>query len=216
MSSERMLASKAAIVYIERMPQQRIGQIAGFNIPISVGVFGVSALLVVGFSVAFAFLPSYRDVITFVALAVTAAGGVGGAFYVAQSLAMQLEQQREQEAFSLIARWNSPDLFHSRAACYKALDLHNKQKDAGAVTELLKSDAQLALNARHVLNFLEELAIAVRIEHVDEELAARAFAGLVIRSYRAFNPWINEHRTAAQRQKLWSELEALYEKWQNR
>jgi hypothetical protein len=201
---------------VAKQATQRVGQITRFNIPISVGIFGLSAIIVVVFVALFYEFPTYNKDITFLALAATAAGGIGGAFYVGKSLALQLEQQQRMESFSLIARWNSPDHFYARSACYQALSVYDASKKSESVTALLKQDPKVAENARQILNFLEEIAIAVRVGHVDGELTAAAFAGLVKRVYAAFQPWINEHRSVAGRQKIWSELEGLYERWKTR
>lgn len=176
------------------------------------------AIAVIGLTLAYYYFylnVPLRDTITFAALALTAAAGIGSGFYLAQSLRMQAEQQKQAEAFALIARWNSPDLFYARNASFKALQVFQSQGEA-SVRELLDKDESVANNARHVLNFLEELAIAVRIGHVDEELVSDAFAGLVIRSFKAYESWINEHRRVTGRQKLWTELETLYRRWEKR
>ncbi|MGO9602526.1 MAG: DUF4760 domain-containing protein [Candidatus Binataceae bacterium] len=195
---------------------KRVGRLFRLNIPISAGIFGASLLLVLAFSFAFFEFPTYRDGITFVALAVTAAGGVAGAFYVGRSLSLQLEQQKQQEAFALMARFNSPEFFDIRKAVRAALEVFQKTKDAHEVSNLMKKDENLAAHARSLLSFLEELAIAVRVGHVNEETTAVAFSGLVIRLWEAFQYWINEHRGDANRQDIWKELEILYGAWKKR
>jgi hypothetical protein len=90
------------------------GVLFGTDLSIRIGIFSALVILVVGFSVAYWFLPSNRDTVTFVALALTAAGTLGGTFYLAETIRDQNRQQRNTYAFSLMARWNSPDLFHAR------------------------------------------------------------------------------------------------------
>jgi Domain of unknown function (DUF4760) len=195
----------------------KLGEIANVNVKVPVRIFGVLVVLVVGFTAGYCFLPGERTDLEFLALAVTAAATIGGSFWVGESLRRGLEQQKKREAFALMARWNSPQLFHARSATHKVLETFKRPGGGdGAVRALLNSDENVAMNARHVLNFLEELAIAVKVDHADEELLATAFAGLVLRSFRAYQSWIAEHRSAADRQKVWAELEGLYKKWENR
>jgi hypothetical protein len=194
---------------------RKLGEFLGFTITISIGIFGVLLLLVLLFTAGFIWLPSERNGIEFFALAVTAAGTLGGSFYVGESLRRGQDEQIKREAFGLIARWNSPDLFHARSASFKALQLYDQSGDK-AVRELLDKDELVAANVRHVLNFLEEVAIAIRVGYADETILADAFAGLVLRCFRTYQSWIAEHRSNTKRQKMWIELEGLYKRWEDR
>ncbi len=194
--------------------QKKPGQFFRANIPITVGLAGILAVLVLGISVAYWYFPTNREPILFFAIAVTAAATLSGTFYLGAALRMNVVQQSQLAAFALMARWNSPELFHSRADCHRVLDAFRARGVEG-VTEALRAE-QVAMNIRHVLNFLEEISIAVKVGHVDEELLASAFAGLVIRAYNALGAWIGEHRRISGRQKVWAELEWLYERWHDR
>lgn len=234
-------------------PERKLGDIIGINIFVRVPILAALVVLVVALSAAYIWLPNYRDAINFIALALTAAAGLGGTFYLAESLRAQTAQQKEaldaqkaeftqrdahhnaicdlalkqlegnektrlsdrrREAFSLVARWNSPELFYSRQVCQEALDAFRTGKKKG-IDEYL-NDATKVQNARHVLNFLEEVAIAKRMAHADEEVLSRSFAGLTIRVFNAFQDWITEHRNTIGRQKIWAEFEALYKDWHDR
>ncbi len=226
--------------------EHRLGDVVGFSIFIRIPIFIVLALLVVGLSAAYIWLPKNRDAVTFIALALTAAAGIGGTFYLAESLRTQSKQQmdaftqaethhgvtrylelkllnqneetkaseRRREAFALVARWNSPELFYARQVCQEALEAFRTGQQKGIDQYL--ADPKKAQNARHVLNLLEEIAIAKRTGHADEEVLSRSFAGLTIRLFKAFEEWIDEHRNTIGRQKIWSEFEALYREWQDR
>lgn len=144
----------------------------------------------------------------------TAAATLGATFYVGSALRMGVVQRSQIAAFALMARWNSPELFHSRADCYRVLDAF-RTKGAAGVTEVLGPE-NAQMNVRHVMNFFEEVAIAVKVGHVDEELLASAFAGLIIRAYNALGAWVAEHRRLTGRQKVWAEVEWLYTRWHDR
>jgi len=194
--------------------QKKPGQFFRANVPITVGISGILALLVIGLTGAHWWFPDYRDTVVFFSLAVTAAATLSATFYVGTALRMSVVQQSRGAAFGLMARWNSPELFHSRADCHRVLDAFRSSGAAG-VSEALKAE-NVQMNIRHVLNFFEEVAIAVRTGHVDEELLANAFAGLIIRAYNALGAWITEHRRLTGRQKVWAELQWLYERWKDR
>jgi hypothetical protein len=194
--------------------RRKPGQLLRVNIPISVGLFGALALLVLAVTAAHVYLPTYRESIVFFSLAVTAAGTIGGTFYLGASLRMAAVQQRQAASFSVMARWNSPELFHSRAVCYKILEAFRLHGANGVSQEL--SEEKTALNVRHVLNFFEEMAIVVKAQHVDEDLLGDAFAGLVIRAYNALSAWIANHRNETGRPKIWAEFQWLFQRWQGR
>jgi Domain of unknown function (DUF4760) len=197
-----------------RRPRQ-IGQLFGVTITISVGIVGALVLIVLGLCLAYAFLPTERALLDFIALALTAAGGVGGAFYLAESLRAQVEQQRSTEAFALMARWNSPDLLDARRAWHTISDTF-QDKGAAAVKDFLLDPKQTdqVLNVRHVLNFLEEIAMAVTHEHADEDLLHDFFAGIVKRAHEALGQWIPDHRRKTGRNTIWERFDQLYTRWE--
>jgi hypothetical protein len=194
------------------MAQRKIGDLVGLNIRIRIPILAGLVIIMGILCIAYIEFPANHDATNFVSLALTAVAGIGAAFYLGEGLRAQVEQQRQIEAFALIARWNSPDLFYARGVCHEALSAF--QKDGKKGIDLYLADENKAENARHVLNFLEELAIAKRASHVDEQILERAFAGLVIRAFKAFEPWIDQHRRTIGRQKIWNELEALYKDWE--
>lgn len=171
-------------------------------------IFALLAIVVMVLTLLYGFLPQAREVIGFITLVLTAAGGLAAAHYLSESLRMQVDQQKRTEAFHFIERWNDPQMFYVRSACYEALDL-GQSRGKDAVKELLREKPNLAVNARQLLNLLEEIAIAVRVGHVDEELVVSFFLTLVTRAYRSFEAWIEDHQRIVGTQRIWQELKAL-------
>jgi hypothetical protein len=195
---------------------RKIGQVFGFNVNLSVrlGIVTALSVLVLLLCVGYALLPKDRDPLTFVALAITAAGTIGGTFYVAETIRDQGEQAKRTHAFEMMARWNSPDLFHSRFAWNK-ISHQFQQNGAGAVRTYLNDPANEndVTNIRHILNFIEEISIAVREDHADGPLLKRAFRSIVMRAHEALSDWISDHRRATARNDIWEEFEWLYSAW---
>ena len=185
------------------------------NVQIRVPIFIALAVLAVGLSLLdIFFFPHERDSVTFVALALTAVATIGGTFYLGETLRAQADlptaqavqqesrdeadkaERRKKESFALIARWNSPELFHARKATARALQIFQDAASSGtgekSVREFLDKSEDIAHNARHVLNFFEELALSVKLGQSDDEILAEAFAGLVLRSFRTYRAWIQE------------------------
>jgi|SRR5208283_3374563 len=219
------------------MPR-KLGDIVGFDVTIRVPIFIALVALALVLISAYILFPNAHDAVTFIALALTAVATIGGTFYVAETLRAQggLEEtraeqqrkaheadkadQRRSEAFALIARWNSPELFHARKATAQALQVFQQPATSAGgekgVRELIDKNEDIRHNARHVLNFFEEVALSVRLGQSDEETVSEAFAGLVLRSYRTYRGWIEENRDTTGRQKMWIELQNLAEKWAKR
>ncbi len=87
-----------------------------------------------------------------------------------------------------------------------------------AVKALLLDPKQerVAANIRYMLNFLEELAVAIKEEHGDRGFLKGAFQGIVARAHDALSEWIIEHRLVTGRQDIWEQFDVLYETWQKK
>jgi hypothetical protein len=195
------------------------------DLSIRIGIFSALVVLVLVFSFAYWWFPAHRDTLTFVALAITAAGTLGGTFYLAETIRDQNRQQRNSYAFSLMARWNSPDLFHARRYWLTVTETFQKPgKDGGpeGVESLLsktptnEEERNAVHNIRHILNFIEEIAVAVKFEHASEEMLKLFFAGIVERAYEAFANWIPEHRKTTGRPLIWEQFYWLHSRWTKR
>ena len=200
-------------------PQREAGDLFSANVTVTVG--GLLALAVAGLTFLHWYLPDYRGTIVFFSIAVTAAAGLAGSFYIANTLRLQLDQSRENSrrrplevALILLARWNDPDIFDSRSSCNAVLEKY-KEKGNEGVVELLEN-AQTAQQVRHILNFFEEIAMLVKGGYADEELVAGAFSGLVTRTYSALAGWIIEHRRTSGRDRVWIEFQWLNDRWLGR
>ncbi|HUO04565.1 MAG TPA: DUF4760 domain-containing protein [Candidatus Binataceae bacterium] len=64
------------------------------------------------------------------------------------------------------------------------------------------------------MNFYEEIAMAVKHEHADEELLAGFFGSIIERASKAFEKWIPEHRRLTGRTDIWDQFDWLCERWQ--
>jgi hypothetical protein len=201
------------------LKDRKIGQVLGININLSVGILSTLALLVVALCLAYGFFPKYRDTVTFVALALTAAATIGGTFYVAETIREQAGERTRAAAFSFVERWNSPSLFYTRQSWHQITEAFQKKEGGGAegVSKLLDEEgkSQLRHDVRHILNFLEEIAIAIRQDYADEEILKTFFIGVVIRAHEALSVWVPAHRRNTGRPKIWDQFFLLYDSWKS-
>jgi Domain of unknown function (DUF4760) len=196
---------------------RKVGQIFSGEIPIRVGILGVLGGVVLLLLLVYVLLPVYHDSEVFLALALTAAATIGGTFYLAETIREEAEQEKTNRAFELIARWNSPDMFHARTSWHKITETFQEKVAGGAdgVKSLLLSPDQLIANhnVRYLLNFFEEIALAVRHHHADEPLLKSFFGSIIARGDEALKTWIPEHRRFTGRSDIWCEFDWLSEKW---
>lgn len=68
-------------------------------------------------------------------------------------------------------------------------------------------------SAREVLNFFEELAIAVNSEEASDEAARAFFYTIVSKYFIAMEPWIGEQRKTSNQPSAYKEYEKLYKRW---
>ncbi len=66
---------------------------------------------------------------------------------------------------------------------------------------------------RAVLNFLEELALAINFHVIDEGIIDRFYRTLVVRTYSILAPWVQKVRQEREAPRIWMEIEALYMSW---
>jgi len=193
------------------------------EIDLSISFFWAALLVVLLFSGLFVLLKtdSERKDVEFFALAVTAAATIGSVFYLGETFRLQADSEKESEAFALVARWNSPDMFHARRSWHKVSEVFQKPEAAGggaAGVKLLLLNPQEERanhNIRYLLNFYEEIAMAVKHSHADEQLLQSFFKSIIARAREAFAEWIPEHRRITGRPDIWDQFDWLCQRWHN-
>jgi hypothetical protein len=187
-----------------------------FRIPsLSVGIGIILAATVVGLTAAYLIVPlAYQGAVIFFGAGVATAAAIATAFYTARTLQIaHVKHEREPQEVSarFAERWNDASMFHVRKACHEIIEMRNDERDK--VKEKIEADGTARSNIVHILNFLEELAVAVRTERADYTYSKRMFAGIVINVYHVAQHWIDEERKRRGRPQLWVELRWLYEQW---
>lgn len=188
-------------------------------------------LLVWGaFVAAFFIWPAYQPTIIFGASSLGGLGALAGAFYLARQLVLTTQQQKvamqqiktEQEAaikqkrleiaLRYLERWNNPQFHHVKIAAGKVLEIKEK-KGEEAVTALLYEDATFRSNVTDILNFFEEIALAIDLEVVDEDTLKRAYSGLVHLYFMALQNFIEKRRNQFTNPLISIEVENLHKRW---
>jgi hypothetical protein len=175
-------------------------------------VVGLGIILLVLFLA----LPDQRGVLRFVLGLLATGGGVVGAYYVGRGLRANADSQMITRTFEYPARWGDPTWAKSRDAVVKLLkELQGKPEieRLALIDQAIGQREELEAEIRIILNFLEQVALAVNLQVVDEAIIDRLYRTMVIRTYGALAPWVKRHRDERDAPRFWVEVEGLYDRW---
>ena len=171
-----------------------------------------------------------KETLVFFAAVVTAGGQITASFYTARALAATLKINQENSvrasktdiaeaarevlvqrraALAYGRRYNDPSMYHVRDA-FRSIVSHE-----GSVDDLVRFAEEKATNVIHILNFLEEIAFAIREGVADERLLRNQFQVVVVQGWLRLVPWITKHRDARRSTEIWEDLEKLYDRWKH-
>lgn len=197
-----------------------VGQFAQIEFPIGISL--ILALLVCAAGLVFWWYPRLHDILSFLGSAFAMAAGVVAAYYIGKTLQITVTQRDEalnsekvDKAFSFIQRWNTAP-FEERKA-WRALIETLKAKTAPQITAALQAGADRALLV-DVLNFFEEMCLAMNESLADEETLIKFFRDMLETYYSLFGEWINQQRTDHHRPspRVYIQFEQVAKRWQQR
>jgi len=169
--------------------------------------------------VAFALFPIWQPVIVFAASSLGGVAGLAAAFYLARSIvtaAQHAERTEKRErlkiAFQYMERWNNPHSYHVRNASREILRI-GATEGTERVRRALSDDAGLRSNVMDVMNFFEEMALAVTLDTADEGTLKQAFQAMFTMHWMTLSPFINERRAVLGKADLLIECEKLHGRW---
>lgn len=134
--------------------------------------------------------------------------------------AISVEKEREHNAksllidrtFSYVARWNNHDFKKQDIiALMREVRKLNEKEGRIHILEQLGDKAELMSELVCILNFLEEMSLAISNKVVDEDILKDFFRGIVKDFHEAFRPWLNER--AIQKPDVYMRFRNLYDVW---
>lgn len=175
----------------------------------------------------YAWRPTLRPTLTFGLAAVASEAGIVAAYYVGQGLresaresSKVAEATARAENFNrtmvYTQRWGDPNLREARTAWRKIVNEHHgspEDERRRAIRDQIASEPDVETSLIACMNLLEDLALAVHEEMVDEEVVFRFYATTVEWCWEALKPWVDDVR-AKRGAKIYVELEKLYNSWQ--
>jgi Domain of unknown function (DUF4760) len=199
-----------------------VGELVEVKFP--VGISLILFLLVCLSGLIFWYYPRFRDELTFFGVAFGMAGGVVAAYYIGRTLQITVNQrdelldaERVNKAFSYIHRWNATpfdERKHFRSLMNKIRALSPTE-----VTKQLDADQADRAIVVDVMNFFEEMSIAINEGLADEETLVKFFRSMLEWYYQRFSDWIQNLRTdggGRPRPRVYIQLEEVAKRWQVR
>lgn len=195
-----------------------VGQIGKVEFPI--GISSALTVLVIGAALIFWYVPRLRDILTFLGAAFAMAAGVIAAYYIGKTLQITVNQRDEglnadkvDKAFSFIQRWNTAPLNERKLWWSLLQDM--RSRSAPEIDDLLQQVENRTMVVE-VLNFFEEMSLAVNEGLADEVTLAKFFRTILEGYYSLLADWINKQRTdrTHPRPRVFIQFEELAKRWQ--
>jgi len=187
------------------------------TIPITVGCLGL--IISIGFTLVFhSSTEEQKKTLNFLTTVLGTSAGVTSAFYVGQSIKLNAESKRLDITTSYISRWSDPAFDPVRKAAYKInemLDVSQPNRNSDIIQKALDADLDLKLNLLDALNFLEEMALCVRLGIINEKTAYEFYRSIVQTYCSTFNIWITRLRHDKKNDMLFKNLTDLCDEWRN-
>ena len=204
-----------------------------WNVTLTLGAIAVGSALL--FTALFAFWKNQRDVITFAAAAVVAAATVASSYYasatIRQTAILQAEaaqnsfkaasQDLEREnlasnaariaaSLRIMERWNDPHFFPILSS-WRLQRLKIRDDSDEVTRDRLAHDVDSRAVVQAVLNRMEEMALAVMNNTVDEKVLKDYSGGNVVDTFIICRNWIKHKQKDFPG--AWVQLEKLFERW---
>lgn len=199
------------------------------NSSMRVGV--VTGLVFVLATAAYTFFKPVREEIIFILSALVGWGAVYSAYFVGETLRVQiaqkdmdLRQQRIDRSFDLKKEFDDPQLIEFRTKIESIVrTIREEHKDADDDTcsevlyEKISKDPEMLIAARSILNKMEAASLAVQFGNADEEVLYRDLSVIIINTFRDLEFFVAMRRAredVRNADRAFREAQKLVEAWE--
>lgn len=177
-------------------------------------------------------LESTRDEIIFISSALVGWGAVYSAYFVGETLRVQIQQkemdlrqQRIDRSFSLKGEFDEPQLINFRTNVevvikkireeYLEMD---DEEQSRMVYERIANDAEMLTASRSILNKMESASLAIQFGNADELVLYRDLSVIIVNTYRSLEFFVSLRRSRTDvynAVRAFRETEKLVIAWEN-
>ena len=191
----------------------------------------VTAILFLVATAAYVAFVPIREEVIFVLSALAGWGAVYSAYFVGETLRVQiaqkdtdLRQQRIDRSFALKAEFDDPQLIAFRTKIESVIrSIRKKHTDvtedecARELYETIVRDPEALVAARSILNKIESASLAVQFGNADEEVLYRDLSTIIINTYRNLEFFVESRRARTgvrNADRAFREAQKLVESWE--
>jgi hypothetical protein len=136
---------------------------------------------------------------------------VVGAAFALYTYMEGIDEKRAEASLRFMARWTAPDMVQFRAVLLEIMEqrLDPMTLVRGPDPAILQQRCALV----SILNFFEEMAIAVHQKAASEDRLKNFYSIIVRQSFGKLEDWIKRERAADNAHDYYSEFQKLAERW---
>ena len=187
------------------------------TIHVTIGYLVIYALVIASIAAALAYFyarsnDDMRKVITYGSSLFGAMVAMLTLIYTSQTIRQDNDERKNAAAAKFIERWNTPSLTPIKLQWW-TLNHELDQLTPEGRSTMLATDLPKRMTATEVLNFFEEMAVAVNTMSADEEFLKRFSRTIVLAYWSRYSYWITEHRKRDGNSRVFVEFQKLAEAW---
>jgi hypothetical protein len=192
------------------MPKKKVGELLRLNVRIP--LWFVLTVGVVSVFVAYFCAAAYRDQIKFTAALLAAAAAIYSAYYVGAALRMQVSRDRQKASFEILSLLNRPEFVDVRNFLEKEVEGHDSIS-AEALYTKIENNEKLDNAVTVVIGILEDMAVALQHDYVDEDILHESLVAIVRRNWSGLRGWVEQIRKKRNEPEIAIELQKLAASW---
>lgn len=188
------------------------------------GVWIAILLSITAISIYSVFSKDGKEISDFTVKTFGVAAGIVSALYVGDNINNAAAARREEEelrktdrALKYISKWNDPSFYMVRDVVSSITPIIKQEDDANKHSRLVYDHVcenySLDQKVNDILNFLEEISIAVNKDLVNQDLIKEFFSFIFERYAFVFAYYINEKRRLRNNTSMYKNFTELNDKW---
>lgn len=172
----------------------------------------IIVLAVLALAAAFLIKPTLREEIKFAATLFGGTAAIYSAYYVGVGLRLKIEREKQQASFDLLDMLNKPEFVAVRSLLDKEVGDHRKISE-DALYEKIMASRDLDAAVTTVLGILEDTAIAIQNDFVDEDILYASMSEIVKKNQTGLRGYIVKLRESSGVPLYFVELDKLAKAW---
>ncbi|MEY4916318.1 MAG: hypothetical protein RL616_231 [Verrucomicrobiota bacterium] len=206
---------KNATMANKLIPPNHSGSIKTWNINFTVNI-SIAILLTlasIGIILLHGFCPQLRDELSFALAVIGGASAIYLGFYTSRSLVVNVERQKQQNAFELLRDLYRVDTSSIIILIRKNFGSHVSAKDH---CQKIEDDKDLHKSILTVLGVFEDTSLAIQSDVACEKILYNSLGFLVPWIFDNLKPFIEYRRNKDNDKTIWIEIEKLAVSWKEK